>query len=242
MNREDILPDIIEGYRDSVRERYQYHTIKLEYDIPESLKEETVNKLREYFLHNLYPEFERRQELEKAFRSLDEYIKQPQKLIGVLMDASKLVFKYGRHLHRILNAGLKALKSFRAASKFETILIDEAIKNNVQAPYNLQKINTLIRELPRQEVDDFIDTSQSLFETLYDKVLTNKIIDMIGDLIMVMRTKEDIYSTTQINGLEFGLKALKDGNILFNSLNDEDQVTLIELISKIEKDRLNQIA
>ena len=45
MNREDILPDIIEGYRNSVRERYQYDNIKLDYDLPESINEETVNDL-----------------------------------------------------------------------------------------------------------------------------------------------------------------------------------------------------
>ncbi|NKI31643.1 hypothetical protein [Croceivirga thetidis] len=242
MNREEILPDIIEGYRNSILERYQYHNIQKKYNIPQTVNEKTVNNLRDYFLENLYPEFEKRQELEKAFRSLDEYIKKPQKLIGILFEASKLVFKYGRHLHLILNAGLKALKSFRAASKFESILIEEAIKNDIQAPYDLKKIDALIALLPRIEVEDFIETSQSLFETLHDKVLTNKIIEMIGDLINVMKTKEDVYSLTQVNGLKFGLKALKDGNALFNSLNHEDQVTLIELISEIERDRLNQIA
>lgn len=242
MNREDILKDIIEGYRDSIRERYQYENIKPYYEFSETINEETVNSLRSYFLEYIYPNFEKRSEIEKAFRSLDDYIKQPQKLIAILLDTSKVMFKYGRHLPKILSAGLKALKSFRAAVKFENAFIDEAIKGDIAGPYDLAKINELIKLLPREEVERFIETSQSLFETFHNKTLILKIIDVIGDLISAMRKNEETFSLNQINGLEFGLKALKEGNSLFNTLTEEDQISLINLITKIERDRLSQIS
>lgn len=241
MNREAILPEIIKGYRASIRERYQYQTIVAHYDLPKAIDKETVNGFRKYFLEYLYPDINKRQELEKAFKSLDDYIKYPQKLIQILFDAGKLVFKYGRHLNKILNAGLKALKSFRAASKFEKIFIEEALNNTIEPPYDLKKINRLISGLSRKEIDDFIETTESLFEILHDKKLTQKILGIIEDIIAVMKNKPTYYSLEQIKGLEFGYLALNEGNRLFNTLNNSDQVTVIALITKIERDRLNQI-
>ena len=242
MIREQVLEDIIEGYRAAVLQRYQYQNIKRNYQIPDSVDEETVAKLRNYFLSYVYPEFEKRAELNKAFQSLDDYIKHPQKLLKILWSASILIFRYGRRLRGILNAGLKAMKSFQAATKFEQVFVEEAIKNKIEAPYDLDKMNALIRQLPREEIESFIETSQSLFETLHDQVLIRKMIAVIAHLVFVMRKDENIYSINQINALELGLEMLKEGNQLFNELAEEDQQQLVSLIVTIERDMLDQIS
>lgn len=242
MTRAEILQDIIEGYRNSIRERYQYQKLQRHYNIPETIREETVIGFRDFFLDYVYPDFEKRMELDNAFQSLDNFIRQPQKLIQVLLDTSKLIFTYGRHLPKILNTGLKALKSFRAATKFETIFIANAINNNIQPPYDLTKIDRLIGLLSREEIEDFIQTTQSLFETLHNKALMKKIIEIIEYLIVVMKKNKKAYSSSQIKGLEFGLEALKKGNQLFNTLTEKDQELLIVLVTKIERDRLHQIS
>ncbi|MEM1260441.1 MAG: hypothetical protein AAGH81_18095 [Bacteroidota bacterium] len=241
MTRAEILRDIIEGYRTSIRKRYQYQNLQCHYEIPETIPEETVVGFRDFFLDYVYPDYEKRMELDNAFKSLDDYIRQPQKLIQVVLDTSKLIFTHGRHLPKIVTAGLKALKSFRAASKFEHIFIEEAVKNNINPPYDLGKIDRLISLLSKDEIEDFIQTTQSLFETLHNKALMKKIIEIIEYLIAVMKKNEKAYSRSQVKGLEFGLDALKKGNQLFNTLTKEDQELLIVLVTKIERDRLYQI-
>ncbi|WP_299441613.1 hypothetical protein [uncultured Aquimarina sp.] len=241
MTREKILEEIIEGYRNTIFQRYQYQNIKDNYKIPDSINEETVNLLRNFFLDYMYPEFNKRKKLNEAFKSLDDYITHPQKLLRILLDASKLVFNYGRHLPKILNAGLKAMKSFRAAANFENTFVDEAIKNKTEPPYTLSKIDTLIKLLPRDEIEIFIDNSQSLFETLHDKILIKKIKEVIQYLITLMRKKEDSYSLSQIEGLELGLEMLNEGDKLFNQLKKEDQQNLVHLIAEIEKDMLDRV-
>jgi len=238
MTREKILEDIIEGYRNTIYQRYQYQNIKDKYEIPESINEETVNLLRDYFLNYIYPEFNKRAELNESFKSLDNYIKHPKKLLRILLDASHLIFNYGRHLPKILNTGLKAMKSFRAAAGFENNLVDEAIKNKIEAPYDLSKINTLINLLPRKEIEKFIDITQSLFEILHDRILIEKIKEIIQYLILVMKTKKESYSLSQIRGLEIGLEMINKGDKLFNRLAKEDQQNLVYLITEIEKDIL----
>lgn len=236
MNREEILEEIIKGYRNTIHERYQYKNIKERYEVPESIDEETVNSLREYFLDYMYPKFEKREELNEAFNSLDTYIKQPKKLFRILLDASKLIFTYGRHLPRILSAGLKAMKSYRAAANFENKFVDEAIKNNIQAPYDLSKIDRLLKLLPKDEIEKFINDSQALFEVLHDRVLTEKIKEIIHYIILVMKKDEISYTASQIRGLEIGLEMLTEGDKLFNNLAKDDQQNLFHLISEIERD------
>ena len=163
MVRDKILEEIIEGYRNTIYQRYQYQNIKDTYGIPETINEETVNQLRNYFLSYMYPEYNKREELNDAFKSLDNYIKHPKKLLRILLDAAKLIFRYGRHLPKILNSGLKAMKTFRAATNFENNLVDEAIKNKINAPYDLSKIDALIKLLSHKEIEKFIENSQSLF-------------------------------------------------------------------------------
>jgi hypothetical protein len=241
MARAKILDEIIEGYRNTIYQRYQYHNIKDTYGIPESINEETVNQLRDYFLNYMYPESDTRAELNKAFKSLDNYIKHPQKLLRILLDATKLIFRYGRHLPKILNSGLNAMKTFSVATDFENNLVDEAIKNKVEAPYDQLKIDGLIKLLSRKEIEKFIENSESLFEILHDKILIEKIKEVIQYLIGVMREKEEAYELSQIKGLEIGFEMINEGCKLFNRLTKEDQRNLINLITEIEKDNLDRI-
>ena len=241
MAREKVLEEIIEGYRNTIYQRYQYQNIKDTYGIPESINEETVNQLRDYFLNYMYPEFDTRVDLNEAFKSLDNYIEHPQKLLRILLDAAKLIFKYGRHLPKILNSGLNAMKTFRAATAFENNLVNEAIKNKVEAPYDQLKIDALIKLLSRKEIEKFIENSESLFEILHDKILIEKIKAVIQYLIGVMKEKEESYELSQIKGLEIGLEMINEGYKLFNRLTKEDQRNLINLITEIEKDNLDRI-
>lgn len=241
MTKEKILEEIIEGYRKTISQRYQYQKIKETYGIPATIDENTVNQLREYFLNYMYPTNDKRKELNEAFDSLDDYIKHPQKLLRILLDAVKLIFRYGRHLPKILQAGLNAMKTFKDATNFENNLVDEAIKNKIEAPYDLAKIDGLIKLLSRNEIDKFIESSKSLFEILHDKSLIKKIKEVIKHLIAAMQQNPTSYSQSQIRGLEIGLEMIIEGDALFNKLSKKDQQNLIKLITDIETDNLNHI-
>ena len=224
-----------------LKQLMRYENKKNFYDLPASIDKETVHQLREYFLNYLYPANDKRAALNEAFNSLDDYTKHPHKLLRILLDAAKLIFGYGRHLPKILQAGLNAMKTFKAASNFENNLVNEAIKNEIDAPYDLVKIDALIKLLSREEIEKFIESSQSLFEILHDKVLIKKIKEVIKHLIAAMRKNENSYSQSQIKGLEIGLEMITEGDALFNRLSTEDQKNLVLVISEIERDNLDYI-
>ena len=241
MTKEKVLEAVIEGYRNTISQRYQYQSIKDTYGIPDTINEDTVNQLRVYFLSYMYPPKEKRAALNEAFDSLDDFIKHPQKLASLLLNAVKLMFKYGRHLPKIVQAGLGAMKTFRAATNFENNLVNEAIKNGVQAPFDTEKIEALIKLLPRIEIESFIESSKNLFEVLHDKELIKKIKEVIQHLIDSMQKNSTVYSKSQIKGLQIGLEMITEGDALFNQLSEKEQQNLINLITDIEKSHLERI-
>jgi hypothetical protein len=239
MPSENILKEIIEGYRLLIDQRYQYHNLTRKFDIPDFITEETVDQIRAYFLNYIYPDYNKREELNEAFESLDTYIKRPEKLLRMLMDSITLLFSHGMHLPKILSTGMKALKSFRAASSFENKLAEEAVRNDMRPPYDRTKINTLLKSLSLKEVDEFIEISESMVFIFRDQTLIKEVKEILEYLIGRMKAKRDLYAHTEVRGIELGLEMLVKGEALFNRFSLKDQETLIHLIIEIERSFLN---
>lgn len=238
---EKIFEAIVLGYRKIIDQRYQYEHLEKQYELPSSIDAVMVSRIREYFLEYIYPGIERREELDAAFDSLDDYVKQPRKLMSILLDSSKLIFRYGVQLPKILGAGLKALHTFNAASKFENQLINAAIDKGLQAPFESDEIGDLIRSLPRTEIDQFIDNGKQLFATLYDRKTVKSIKEILHFLAKKMKEKQEVYSSEEIRGIELGLEMVQKGDTLFAELSDEVQKNIIDMIIQIERDALDEI-
>jgi hypothetical protein len=239
--RDKVLEEVIIGYRNVVSQRYQYENLEKKYRLPEIIDDKRVSQIRDYFLGYIYPEIEKRKELNAAFESLDDYVRHPKKLFRILFDSSKLLFSYGVHLPKILNTGLKALNTFKAATKFEDKLAGIARQNRIIPPYEIGKINTFIRSISRKEIEDFIDSCKRLFETLHDRRLVKNLKEILSFLIKKMKEKEGSYTSNEIRGLELGLELLQKGDLLFNKLSEEDQERMVEMVIKIERDALDEI-
>lgn len=233
--------EVILGYRDIIRNRYQFSALQKKYTLPASLNEEKTTCIRNYFLDYIYPHPEQREILDEAFHSLDNYIKHPNKLIRLLIDSSRLIFKYGRHLPKILRTGLKALYSFRAATHFEDQLVEQAIRMQLRSPYNWIKFSTLVGALPRKDLDHFVDSCQSLFETLHDRQLVQKVIEIVEYLIDQMRKRPAVYGAEEIKGLEVGRDLIREGDLVFKQFPEEDRQAMFDLIFRLERDGLEEL-
>lgn len=236
-----ILEGIITAYRQLIFERYQYEYLHDKHDLPTSFDKDKVDRFRSYFLNNIYPDVQKRNELNEAFESLDSYIKQPEKLLRLLMDSAGLLFKYGRHLPKILTAGLKAMRSFRAATTFENQLVGQAKQLALLPPYTADTMNTLLRSLDRKEMDYFVDQSKSLFEILHDRELVIKIKDIVSHLIVRMKKQPKYYSETEVNGLELGKDIIVKGDTLFTELTTEDKFHIFEFVINLEAEVIEDL-
>jgi arsenate reductase-like glutaredoxin family protein len=239
--KKEVLHEVIIAYRNVIKKRYNFENITEIYEIPDSFNEERVDIFRAYFLNHIYPPPEKRDELDDAFNSLDNYIKHPEKLLRILIDSGSLLFKYGRHLPKILKAGIKALKSFRAANNFENKLIQTAMHMELATPYDSDDINTFISSLSIADINEFIENNEALFETLHDRTLIIKILEIVEHLILKMKKRPKIYSTQEIRGLEIGRDIIKEGNALFDQLSIEEQEQVFEFVLAIERDHLEEL-
>ncbi len=237
---EDISAGVIEAYRTLISERYQYDYLSAKYDIPKSFGPDRVELFRNFFLDYIYPPLEKRKELDQAFDSLDRHIKNPKSLLSILVDSSRIIFKFGRHLPKILNAAIKALRSFRKANRFEGRIAKKAKNRSVQLPISEDDLKSLIAALPKSDVMGFINESKSLFEIIQDKKLVVKIIELLTQLIRNMK-KNKVYTDAEINAFQIGLDIISGSYELFNSLSLSEAKSLFEIGVNIEQSEIERI-
>lgn len=241
MEKDTILNEIIIAYRKLIAERYQYEYLTEHYDLPSSFDRVRVDRFRDYFLEHIYPEPQKRDELNDAFDSLDEYIKHPEKLLRLLVESAKLIFKHGRHLPKILGAGLKAMRSFKAANRFELQLVEQARRSKLDPPFSSEQMNEFLKQLPKNELNAFVESSRALFETLHDRVLVKKIKDIVDYLIDRMKNQPKHFSDIEISGLILGRDIIVKGDQLFDELTEEEQHKIFEFVVKLEKDVIDTL-
>lgn len=211
------------------------------YQLPRSFDAERVAVFRNYFLEYVYPPPEDRQVLDDAFAQLDGYLESPTKLLQILADSTRLLFKYGRHLPKILQAGIRALQSFRAAATFEQQLVSQAANAGAEPPYSRTDMIGFLKALDTDDVDDFIAASQQLLSTLHDRPLVAKIIDIVDQLIVRMEAKPQVYGEAEIKGLSLGRDLIAAGNHLFDQLNTKEQSMIFDFVIMVERDFLTRI-
>lgn len=237
----EILNGVIIGFRNLVKHRYEYPSISSKYDLPASFDEERVLLYRDFFLNQMYPHPDNREPLDEAFRSLDNYLKHPEKLLRILFDSTTILLRHGTSIPKLLGAGIKAFKSFRTATGFEAALVRRAKSSGKLPPYSADDINSFILALHRKEIDGFVANTQDLLELLYDRRLVREVIKIISELIIRMKKYKRSYSEAEIAGLEIGLEMLIEGNRLFESLSSQDQRRIIDLVITIEVDVLDEL-
>jgi hypothetical protein len=233
--------EIIVAYRHFIEVRYDYAQLKKRSDFPASFDEVRVNKFKSYFLDYLYPAPKKRKELNAAFEGLDEYIKHPSKLLRLLMDSSSLLFKYGKHLPQILKTAINALQSFRKANAFEGKLIFQAELRRKSEPNASVDVNYLISHLSPDEIEDFIQSGQNLFQTLKNRPLVAKVKDILARLIEKMRKRPTVYTEQDIQALLMGEEIISIGDSLFAELSLEEQEKIFVFIIAMEREELARI-
>jgi hypothetical protein len=235
MNRDNILDQIILAFRELIGERYDFDVLSARTDLPDSFDEEKVERFKSYFLNSIYPDPVKRRELNEAFDQLEDYTKQPKKLLRILMESAIVVLKYGRSLPKILTAGLSALRSFRAATKFEKKLVDAAISLGITEDINKAEMKQLLQSLEYSEIENFMTHTEALFNTLHDRTLVQKIKSIVQTLVTKMKAKPALFSAEEIEGLEIGKDIIIEGDALFQELTEADQQRIFSFIIDYER-------
>ena len=234
----DLRDAIIEAFRRSVAERYSWENLRNRTDLPAGFTEQKARAIREFFLAEIYPDPEKRAELERSFDSLDGYLQNPGRLLQLLRDSASLLFKFGRHIPKMGRAGLQAARSFRAGTRFEEQMTAAAAASGKPPPFDTEDLRGFISTLDSDEIDAFIEQSIELFNVLHDRKLVDKILAMNAAMVGRMRARPDVYGQDEINGLETGRRIIEEGNRLFRGLNENEQRVLADFVAATEREFL----
>lgn len=227
--------DIINKFRDMVAKRYDYAELKERFQpFPEEITEKMIVKIKVYFLESIYPEAEQRKELENAFAGLGAYVKSPKKMWGLLGNMSSAIFKFGTQFPAAMKAGFSGLSAFHGAKQFESEMARIAMELNLEAPLSDEDFERVMSNLPKEDIESFINDVKSLFKTMTNTKLIFKTIQILENVVGTMRKKPDLYPSAEVDGIMLGRGILQNGFDLFSAYDDATKEKMVEYIYKNE--------
>lgn len=231
------FPEFIRAYRENIRFKYGDDNLK---NYPEfgSIDPEKIRLMTGYFLELIYPEWEERVRLDSAFDSLKGFVNTPSKVFGLLGSLGVSLWKIGRFLPESFRAGMAALSSYLTAHSMEERMLEEAknfiaLGESIREERNFKK---LLKVIPRQEADEFRKDTVSLFKTLSNNELVDRIIMIMEGIMDKMKNKTSLYSPQDVEGIGLGLSILKRGRDILQTLSESEKALIHSAIDRIEKD------
>ena len=232
---------LIDQYREVIKLRYNYNRLDNTYVLSDSITEERVNDVRTYFLNYIYPDADTRNSLNKGFAGLKRHINNPGHIIRILGDATTIMFKFGFQFPKAIQAGLRSLESYNAATTFEKGLYDAAIKMNLEIPFSLEEFENCIAHLPKKDVEHFISEFDELLKAITNTSLLEKTVEILSELTEKMKEHPKVYNEDDIQGMEIGVSILENGYKLFIDFSEDDKKEMIHFIKRVEQDEIDRI-
>lgn len=221
---------IINKFREMVSKRYEYHDLITRFTLPDDVTPEVVEEIRHYFLDTIYPPADKRKELEAAFQNLAQYVRQPRKVWGLFGDMARAVFKFGRHFFQALKAGMDSLDSFVGAKNFEHSMAEIANKNGIVPPMTDEDFEECLYQLPRPEIEKFIQEVRNLFGAMVNTVLLKKTLDIFQHVIETMEKSPDIYPKSDVDAIRLGKGLLQKGYDIFSKYDEHTKRAIVDFI------------
>lgn len=226
--------DIINKFREMVTKRYEFEDLAERFDLPPNIDASVISEIREYFLDSIYPEAHKRKELEEAFVGLGSYVRSPRKIWGLLGNMTRAIFQFGRQFPAALRAGMSALDAFMGAKQFEADMVKHAHMHSASPDLTDEQYEKLMAELPRSEVEQFINDVRKLFKIMTNTVLIEKTIHILDNVVETMRHKPNIYPKGEVDGILLGRSILENGFELFSKYDEGTKQLMVEYIFRNE--------
>ena len=221
---------LIEKYRESISERYDYDSIKDDPKLPPSLTRKTVKEIRAFFLDNLYSAPATREKLDAAFLQLETFVAHPSKIWGVLGSLPSAIFKFGFHFPTAIKAAASALETHTSARHFEDTLLQAAMDKKFEVPLTDEQFRECLAAIPVKQAKDFIGDLSSLFHTITDTSLLAKTILIMEDVLHRMEERKDLYGPEDKEAIQLGIDLFKKSHDLLVTYGEETKQEIVEFV------------
>jgi hypothetical protein len=232
-----LFPAFIAAYRKNIRDKYNWTFLSRDATV-RTIGEEKVEQMLAYFLELLYPELEERKRLDQAFQSLSGFIHQPAKVWGLLGSIGLSLWKIGKYLPQAFRAGMAALSAYVTAHSFEGILIEGIREHKFTESELLQESNfkKLLARIPKSEADEFRKDTVSLFATLSQDELVDRILEILASILGKMKEKTNLYTPQDREGIQLGRDILLKGRAILKGLSLNERNVMLQTIERVERE------
>ena len=226
----DLKWHLINKYRESISERYDYDAIKHDPNLPKLFTRKTVNELKTFFLENLYTEPEHRKKLDAAFTQLETFIAHPSKIWGLLGSLPAAILQFGFNFPAAVRAAMNALETHTAARHFEDGLLQAALDKGFKVPVSNKHFHECLTAIPVEQLESFIKDLTSLFHVISDTALLGKTIHIMEDVLQRMEDQKDIYGPEDKDAIGLGLGLFRKSFILLEKYDEEMKKEIVEFV------------
>ena len=231
---------LIDKYRSIISHRYD--TIIAQIDkIPLEVDADVALRLKDFFLTEVYPSPERREQLDAAFVELSHFVEHPSLILGVVGSLPVAIFKFGMQLPNALKAAFQCLEAYTAATGFEAAILGAAQQQGLSATINDEQFAACMRAIPRHKLEAFLAQGCQLFITLSNTELLAKTIEIMQDVITRMKAKSDTYTASQVGAIELGLEMIQGGYDLLAPYDSATKTNIVSFISTTENQFIAEI-
>jgi len=226
---------VIEFYREEIRQRYQLDRMRRVKQF-DSISDEMLDALRNFFLDRLYPPQEMRADLHAAFDNVGHLLRSPKRLGPLLRAALMSMLRLGAHLPAALSAGIATVDALRETRTLESQMLDVAGRLNI-GPEHASERKTMLRiiaGLPEETVKKLIGDVLRLFEALSDVKMLSGMLRILERCKDTMEARPETYGDTDRKSISLAIEVLRGGHELFMNIKPKDFPRLIKGIEITE--------
>ncbi|MES2620319.1 MAG: hypothetical protein V4615_05650 [Bacteroidota bacterium] len=221
---------LIDKYRESISERYDYDKIKTDPNLPKGFTKDNIDELRQFFLENLYSSPAEREKLDAAFIQLETFIAHPSKIWGLLGSLPTAIFEFGLHFPAAVKAAASALHTHTSARHFEDALLQAAEGTKYPVPLTDEQFRECLAALPSKQLMGFLDDLASLFQTITDTALLKKTIHIMENILKRMDEKKDVYGPEDKDAIMLGVNLFKKSYKLLERYDDDIKNQVVQFV------------
>jgi len=239
---EELKHLVLNFYRDELRDRYDLDNIR-RFDVFSAVREDQLIALRDFFLEQIYPPPQHRQELDEAFDRLGEMLRSPMRMKPLVGATIRSMWRMGTRLPSAINAGRSTIDAYSKTRQLEGMMVKEAVKHEI-TPADAKKrerMLKLLNNVPESVVTKLIHDILNLFHALTNVEMLQVAADFMSQCVTVMEDRTDLYSDDDRAGIQLGLTLLQEGLALFKDMDPAIFPQVIQGIQMVEMDWFKRV-
>ena len=224
--------ELINRYRDIISSRYNEIIMHIN-DTPIAISADVAERLKIFFLINVYPEPSRREQLDAAFDELSQFVNHPSLMWGLIGSLPMAILKFGMQLPLAIKSAFETLQAYTSAIGFERAILAAAEHRALQTPIDEADFLDCMRGIPKPELERFVAEGCKLFVTISDTTLLSKTIDIMEDVLSRM-DHDSRYTEQQKQAIQLGLEMIRGGYDLLSPYDEATKKCIVNFVADTE--------